>query len=188
MPKLYPEKSRLLLFSMAFFLHLNNFTQYLQDQTAHTRFLVFAHNNHIILPIVDLFLFIVILYSVFALIWEHKAFFNNYEIKYRYKIIYGFVTFCLTQSIGGYLLYIIFKDFKFFFKDTFIDECRRCLGLPSPSFPIPISPFSPVNIYLLYTGDDSYLEHFDWWISPVMMTIYAGLIFVCPSLRLKTQS
>ncbi|WP_433915080.1 hypothetical protein [Leptospira weilii] len=187
MPRLYPEKSLLVLFSMGFFFHLNNFTQYLRDQAAHTRFLVFAHNNHIILPIVDLFLFIVILYSVFALIWEHKAFFNNYSIKYRYKIIYGFVTFCLTQSIGGYLFYIIFKDFNFFFKDTFIGECRRCLGLPSPSFPIPISPFSPVNIYLLYTGDDSYLEHFDWWISPIMMTIYVGMIWFCFSLKPKTE-
>ncbi len=185
MPRLYPEKSLLILFSMGFLLHLNNFMQYLRDQTAHTRFLVIAHNNQITLPIVDLCLFIVISYSVFALIWEYKVFFKNYGIGYRYKIIYWFVTFCLMQSISGYLHYIIFKDFIFFFDDTFIgDMCRRCLGtMPYFSFPLPFFPLSPAHTYMLYTGDESYFAYFHWWISPIMMTIYAGMIFVSLSLR-----
>ncbi len=57
--------------------------------------------------------------------------------------------------------------------------------MPYFSFPIPIFPLSPADIYLLYTGDDSYIKHLHWWISPIMMTIYAGMIFVCLSLRPK---
>ncbi len=108
MLKFHAEKSLPLLFTMGFTLHLINLAHYLRDGK--------ADPGQVMTPIVDIGLSIVMLYSAFALIWEHKIFFKVYGFtnKLGHKIGYWFITTYVTASIPGHVYYIMTADGSYF--------------------------------------------------------------------------
>lgn len=108
MLRFHAERSMPILFTMGFVVHLINFSNYLRNGK--------VDPSIFMSPLVDSALFIVMLYSSFALLWERKAFFETYgfEKSIGRKIGYWFITFYVTASLPGHVYYIYSADASYF--------------------------------------------------------------------------
>jgi hypothetical protein len=100
------EKAVPLLMTMGFTIHLVNLAHYLRD--GHTAI------REVILPGVDVVLGSWMAYCAVGLILGFKGFFERFAVHGWRVIVYWIVTFYVTASVPGHVLFLLRGDTRYF--------------------------------------------------------------------------